>query len=148
MAAAYVAVESPEAVATKPDCSGPTIQCGNGSQYAGKKFRKAASHLGIMLRFIQKSTPQQNGHVESFHGSLRECVWPHDFANCQEAGAVASEAFRDCNRNRLHSALKCVPPDEFHMFWEAKHKWGINVCVKSCKNRSPFLESTSIPASC
>ena len=125
LATADVAIESlVEAVATaKPDCSGLTIQCDNGSQYAGKKFRKAASNFGIKLKFIWKSTPQQNGHIESFHGSLKqEYIWPHDFANYQEAEAVISEAFRDYNRNRLHSALKYVPPEEFHASWEAKHK--------------------------
>ncbi len=33
-----------------------------------------------------------------------------------------AEAFRDYNRNRLHSALKYVPPDEFVASWEAEHK--------------------------
>ncbi len=28
-----------------------------------------------------------------------------------------AEAFRDYNRNRLHSALKYVPPDEFTASW-------------------------------
>ena len=52
-AAASVAVDSlVEAVATaKPDCSRLTIQRGNGSQYAGKKFQKAASGLDIRLKF-------------------------------------------------------------------------------------------------
>ncbi len=125
LATADIAVDSlVEAVATaKPDCSGLTIQCDNGSQYAGKKFRKAASHLGIKLKFIWKRTPQQNGHIESFHGTLkREYIWPHDFSNYQQAEAVIAEAFRDYNRNRLHSALKYVPPDEFTASWEAEHK--------------------------
>ena len=115
LATADVAVESlVEAVATaKPDCSALTIQCDNGSQYAGKKFRKAATNFGIQLKFIWKSTPQQNGHIESFHGSLKqEYIWPHDFANYQEAEAVIAEAFRDYNQARLHSALKYVPPEE------------------------------------
>ena len=52
---ADTAIESlVEAVAVaKPDCSRFTLQCDNGSQYAGKKFRKAASLLGIHLSFIR-----------------------------------------------------------------------------------------------
>ena len=64
LATADVAVDSlVEAVATaKPDCSGLTIRRDNGSRYAGKKFRKATPHhLGIRLKSIWKSTPQQNG---------------------------------------------------------------------------------------
>ena len=109
LATADVAIESlVEAVAVaKPNCSKLTLQCDNGSQYAGKKFRKAASLLGIHLSFIRTHTPEQNGHMEWFHGTLkREYIWPHDFSNYQEAEAVISEAFRDYNRSRLHSALK------------------------------------------
>ena len=125
LATADVAIGSlVEAVAAaKPDCSKLTLQCDNGSQYAGKKFRKAAALLGIRLSFIRTHTPEQNGHMEWFHGTLkREYIWPHDFANYQEAEAVISEAFRDYNHARLHSALKYVPPDEFLVSWEAKHK--------------------------
>ena len=123
-ATAEVAVESlVEAVATaKPDCSVLTIQCDNGSQYAGEKFRKATTRLGIRLTFIRIHTPEQNGHIESFHGTLkREYIWPHDFANYTEAEAAISEAFRDYNRARLHSALKYVPPDEFLASWKERH---------------------------
>ena len=64
-------------------------------------------------------TPQQNGHIESFHNTLkREYIWPHDFANYQEAEAVIAEAFRDYNQDRLHSALRYVPPKEFLTSWE------------------------------
>ena len=112
LATASVAVESlvKAVAAAKPDCSKLTLQCDNGSQYAGKRFRKAASILGISLKFIRIHTPEQNGHIEAFHGTLkREYIWPHDFANYQQAEAVIAEAFRDYNRNRLHSALKYVP---------------------------------------
>ena len=125
LATADVAIESlVDAVsAAKPVCSALTLQCDNGSQYAGKKFRKAASLLDITLTFIRTHTPEQNGHIESFHGSLKqEYIWPHDFANYQEAEAVIAEAFRDYNQARLHSALKYVPPDEFAASWEARHK--------------------------
>ena len=122
-ATADIAVESlVEAVTVaKPDCSKLTIQCDNGSQYSGKKFRKATSLLGIRLAYIQAHTPEQNGHIESFHCTLkREYVWPHVFANYTEAEAVTSRAFRDYNRTRLHSALRYVPPDEFLASWKAK----------------------------
>ena len=71
------------------------------------------SILGISLTFIRTHTPEQNGHIESFHGTLKlEYIWPHDFANYQEAEAVIAAAFRDYNQARLHSVLKYVPPDE------------------------------------
>ena len=113
-----------EAVAVaKPGCSKLTLQCDNGSQYAVKKFRKAISLLGIRLRFIRTPTSDQNGHIESFHSTLkREYIWPYDFDNYQDAEAVISEAFRDYNNARLHSSLKYVLPNEFLASWEERHK--------------------------
>ena len=62
-------------------------------------------------------------HIVSFHGTLkREYIWPHGLANYQQAEAVIPEAFRDCSRNRPHSALKYVQPDEFVASCEAEHK--------------------------
>ena len=81
-------------IVAKPDCSRLTLWCDSGPQYAGKKFRKAVSLLGIRLRFIRAHTPEQNGHIESFHSTLiHEYIWPHDLANYQDAEAVISEAF-------------------------------------------------------
>ena len=104
-----------------------------------KSSGKAASNFGVKIKFIWKSTPQQ-------HGPRR--VFPRLPAGvrlaarlCQLPGSRGGHirGIRDCNRNRLHSALKYVPPDEFHASWEAKHKCGINVCVKPCKKRSPNM---------
>ena len=97
-----MAIESiVEAVsAAKPECANLTLQCDNGFQYTSRNFRKAVSLLGIHLKFI----------------------WPHDFANYQEAEAVIAEAFRDYNQDRLHSALRYVPPKEFLTSWEETHK--------------------------
>ena len=125
LATASVAIESlaEAGAAAKLDCSRLTPQCDSGPQYAGKKFRKTASLPGIRLSFIRTRTPEQNGHTESLHNTLtREYIWPHDFANHQQAEAVISEAFRDDNQNRLYSAPKYIPPDEFLALWGARHK--------------------------
>ena len=83
-----------EAAAAKPDCSKLALQYDNGSQYTGKKFRKAASILGISFKFIRTHTPEQNSHIEAFHETLkREYIWPHDFGNYQQAEAAIAEAF-------------------------------------------------------
>ena len=103
LATTDVAVESLEAVA-KPDCSRLILQCDNGSQYAGKKFRKAT--FGIKL--IWKSIPQQNGHIESFRGTIKEYIWPRGLADYQEM--VIAAAFRDCNQDAL--GIQVLPAGE------------------------------------
>ncbi len=58
LATTDVAIESltEAVVAAKLHCSRLTLQCDNGSQYAGKRFQKAASLLGIHPSFIRTRT--------------------------------------------------------------------------------------------
>ena len=83
----HVAVESitSAVAAEKPDCPRLRLRTDNGNQYTSRDFRRAVRALGIgKHEFIYKNTPEQNGHVESFHKTLKkEYIWPHDFANYQ-----------------------------------------------------------------
>ena len=93
---------------------GLRLRTENGLQCISRKFREAMKALGIQHEFIWKHTPEQNGHVESFHGTLKlEYVWPHEFARFQDAKVVLARAFADCNNDRIHSALGYVTPNEF-----------------------------------
>ena len=66
---------------------------GNGPQYGNHEFKKAMRALGMRHEFIRKHTPEQNGHVESFRGTLkREYVWPHEFARFRDAEAILAGA--------------------------------------------------------
>ena len=69
---------------------------------------KAVSAFGIgKHEFIWKNTPEQNGHVESFHKTFKkEYIWPHEFKNYQKAEEVPAAAFADYNTERTHSAIK------------------------------------------
>lgn len=92
-----------------------TLRCDNGSQYRSWAFRESMKDLGIKkLEYIHYNTPEQNGHVESFHKTLKkEYVWTHDFKNYQEAEIAIADAFKDYNENRIHSALGYKTPYEF-----------------------------------
>ena len=110
-------------VIAKPDCSKLIIRTDNGSQYSSRDFRKAVALLGIKQEFIWHHTPEQNGHVESFHKTLKkEYIWPHEFANYQEAEIILTKARIDYNGSRIHSALGYLTPDEFTELWEMTHK--------------------------
>ena len=122
----HVAIRSiTDAVAAeKPDCPRLRIRTDNGVQYTSHDFRKAVSALGIgKHEFIWKNTPEQNGHVESFHKTLKkEYIWPHEFASYQEAAQVLEDAFVDYNSERIHSSIGYITPDEFAAQWRAKDK--------------------------
>ena len=68
----------------------------------------------MKLEHIYYNTPEQNGHIESFHKTLKkEYIWPNDFQNYQEAESAIRDAFLDYNQNRIHSALRYLTPYEF-----------------------------------
>jgi putative transposase len=110
-------------VSEKPDASKLTIRTDNGSQYISNKFRESVQLLGARQEFIYYNTPEQNGHVESFHHTLKkEYIWPHEFANYQDAEIVIANAFWDYNNSRIHSALGYATPNEFAIQWEVRNK--------------------------
>ena len=89
------------------------LRTDNDPQYGGHEFKKAMQMLGIRHEFIWKHASKQNGHVESFHGALKEYVWSHDCARFQNAEVVLAKAFVDCNEDRIHSALDYITPSKF-----------------------------------
>ncbi len=112
-------------LATNPeiDAGALTLRVDNGSQYRSRQFIDSMKTLGIRLEFIFANTPEQNGHVESFHKTLkREYIWTRDFRDYQEAEAAMAEAFVDYNEKRPHSSLNYRTPNEFLSAWELKQK--------------------------
>ena len=121
----HAAIDSiTNAVATeKPDCSKLRLRTDNGTQYTSHDFARALSVFGITQEFIWKNTPEQNGHVESFHKTLKkEYIWPHEFSSYQDAEKVIAGAFTDYNTERIHSSIGYVTPVEFASQWEMKNK--------------------------
>ena len=107
--------------AENPDCSRLRIRTDNGNQYTSRDFGKTVEILGIHHEFIWKNTPEQNGHIESFHNTLKkEYIWPREFNSYQEAEAALANAFEDYNNCRIHSAIGYVPPAEFAAQWKGK----------------------------
>ena len=99
------------------------IRTDNGPQYGSREFRKSMQALGLKHEFIWKNTLEQNGHVESFYGTLKlEYVWPHEFAHFQDTEVILDRAFTDYNKHRIHSALGYVMPNEFALRSEDGNK--------------------------
>lgn len=77
----------------EPDVSRLTLRVDNGSQYTSREFGGSAKALGIKLEYIYVSTPEQNGHIESFHKTLKkEYVWPEAFESFGKACVAIAKA--------------------------------------------------------
>ena len=122
-ATAHTAVQSVlKAVSSVKDISYLRLRTDYGTQYSSREFKKSIQILGIKHEFIWRNT-KQNGHVESFHGTLkREYVWPHEFARFQDAEVVLAKTFVDYNNDRIRSALGYLTPNEFVLKLEGKNK--------------------------
>jgi putative transposase len=103
-----------KALIKHPEAVGVRLRTDHGSQYGSNAFKQSMRVLGVRQEFIAVNTPEQNGHMESFHKTLkREYVWTRDFQSFQEAAEAMQEAYVDYNQNRIHSALGYLTPYEY-----------------------------------
>ena len=70
-----------------------------------------AHQNSVALRFIEPGKPNQNAHVESFNGRLRdECLNEHWFASLAHTCVLIEDWRRDYNKDRPKKDLGGVPP--------------------------------------
>ena len=90
------------------------IRCDNGPELTSRHFLAWCIDRQIDLRHIQPGRPMQNGHVESFHGKLRdECLNTSWFRNLFDARRRIAAWKREYNEQRPHSSLRYQTPAEF-----------------------------------
>lgn len=86
----------------------------NGSEFTGRLMDMWAYHHQVRIDFSRPGKPTDNGHVETFNGSLRdECLNVHWFESLAEAKTIVEAWRRDYNELRPHSALMDLTPAEF-----------------------------------
>ncbi len=101
------------------DAEGLRIRSDNGTQYTSIQYKKTPKALRVTGEYIWHHTPEQNGHIESFHKTLKkEYLWPADCARFQDVEELMAQAFADYNRRRIHSSLGYLTPDEFARKWK------------------------------
>lgn len=72
-------------------------------------YEKKIEHI-----FIDPGRPMQNGYIESFNGRLRdECLNQHWFKNITEAREIIMRWCFEYNKERPHSSLKNMTPEEY-----------------------------------
>jgi putative transposase len=100
-----------------------TIICDNGPEFTSKVMLKWADDNGVILGFIDKGKPTQNGFIESFNGKMRkECLDRHIFSNLIEVKEVIMDWVRHYNEERPHRSLNFMAPYEFIEAYNVKAK--------------------------
>jgi putative transposase len=94
------------------------ITLDNGPELTSKALDQWAYERGVALCFIEPGKPVQNCFIESFNGRLRdECLNEHWFLSLPHARGIIEEWRIDYNRERPHSSLGNLSPEEFRTDW-------------------------------
>ena len=90
------------------------VRSDNGPEFTSRRMLGWAEDWKIGLVHIQPGRPMQNGHVESFHGRLRdECLNASWFRTLSDVRSTLTLWRDDYNCERPHSSLDYRTPQEF-----------------------------------
>jgi len=82
------------------------IYCDNGSEFTSQILDLWAYHNKVTMEFSRPGKPTDNGHIESFNGSLRdECLNAHWFSSLADAKDKIAAWLMDYYESRPHRAL-------------------------------------------
>ena len=107
------------------------IRSDNGKQFNSELMTSFFKENGIRHEFTRPYTPEENGHVESFHGIIGKALNRDRFSSLQSLENRLDKFYQSYNNKRSHSATKGIPPAKF---W-ALHDLG-KIEVIYLKNRA------------
>lgn len=92
----------------------------NDSRFVAKSVQQffKENHLGQV--FTHPFTPQENGHIESFHAILSQKLSRYSFWSLNELQERLTLFYEKYNNYRLHSSTLYLPPTIFWQCWEKK----------------------------
>jgi transposase InsO family protein len=112
------------------------IRTDNGPQFIAKKLAAVFDSIGILHEFINPGTPQQNGHIESFHSTVTRLVCKRNiFRDLEHATNIFKEFYQAYNETRVMKSLLYYPPKLFLNLWES----GIIGIKKDKQNKEIFF---------
>ena len=90
------------------------IRVDNGSEFTSKRLDQWAYLNKVRLDFSRPGRPTDNGLIEAINGRLRaECLNENWFLSLADAADKVESWRRHYNRDRPHSALGSLAPEEF-----------------------------------
>lgn len=86
----------------------------NGSQFVAQAVREFLEDVGIIQEFTWPATPQQNGHIESYHSIVENVICTrYELQNLEETYRLFQRWDRFYNTDRLHSGIGYLSPYEY-----------------------------------
>lgn len=89
------------------------VRSDNGSQFLAKKVREYLSLIGIQQEFTHVATPEENAHIEAYHGILKKEVFTRfEYRHFGEIEQILKRYVKFYNNERLHGLLGRITPME------------------------------------
>jgi putative transposase len=87
------------------------LRSDNGPEFIAAAVKEWLQQAGVKTAYIEPGAPWQNGHVESFHASLRAELLDRElFLDLEEVQVMADNWRNFYNHRRPHGALGYLPP--------------------------------------
>ena len=103
-----------DSVINKYYIKGATVRNDNGSQFIAGYTRDYLKEKDLYQEFTHVSTPEENGHIESFHSIIQnELFSKYEFDSLEELQAVLKRYYDFYNKERLHSSLGYKSPEAY-----------------------------------
>jgi len=93
------------------------IRNDNGPQFSAKSIEKFFKQNYINQVFTHPYTPQENGHIESFHAILSKATQNQNFWSLTELEYRLVTFYRNYNLFRSHASIAGLPPIVFWNLW-------------------------------
>jgi len=106
------------------------IRNDNGPQFAAKIIRGFFERNHLNQVFTHPYTPQENGHVESFHGILSNALSNQAFWDLDQLITRLTIFYEKYNNVRLHGSIANLTPA---LFWEL---WGKGLISRKVNDKS------------
>lgn len=94
------------------------IRNDNDSRFIAKTVQEFFKENHINQVFTHPYTPQENGHIESFHAILSEKLSKFSFWSIDDLETVLILFYEKYNNERIHSSIGYLPPLVFWNCWE------------------------------
>tara|TARA_B100000795_G_C22742210_1_gene415843 strand:- start:70 stop:915 length:846 start_codon:yes stop_codon:yes gene_type:complete len=89
------------------------IRSDNGSQFIAKSVREYLGLIGVQQEFTHVATPEENAHIEAYHGILKKEVFTRvDYRSFGEIEIILKRYVHFYNNTRLHGLLGRITPME------------------------------------
>ena len=115
-----------------------SLRTDNGTEFTSRVLDQWACWQGVVLDFIRPGKPTDNGIIEAFNSRFRqECLNEYWFLSVSDAQEKLEAGREHYNRERPHSSLDNLTPEEFVQWALGGHAQGADGTARTAPRQQP-----------